>query len=49
VPQHGVPAQIERFDSQPSSAAGAAGSEQLPQPDWHVELQTPPPQLSLAV
>jgi hypothetical protein len=48
-PQQGVPAQTVRFDSHPSSAAGAAGCEQFPQPAWHVELQTPPVQASVAV
>ncbi len=30
-----------RFDSHPSSAAGASGVEQLPHPGAHVELHSP--------
>lgn len=40
--QHAVPAQVVKLDSHPSSAAGAAGWLQLPQPGWQVELQAPP-------
>ena len=37
------------FDSQPSSGLGAAGNEQLPQPAWHVDLQSPPVQSTVVV
>lgn len=39
--QHGVPAHVVKFDSQPSSGLGAAGSLQFPQPALQVELHTP--------
>jgi hypothetical protein len=41
VPQHGVPMHVVRFDSHPSSALGAEGSLQLPQPGRQLELHSP--------
>jgi hypothetical protein len=38
-----------RFDSQPSSAAGAIGVEQLPHPLAHVEVHSPLEQARVAV
>jgi hypothetical protein len=37
------------LDSHPSSAAGATGWEQFPQPDAHCDVQRPAPQESVVV
>ena len=47
--QQAEPAQTVMFDSQPSSGLGAAGKEQLPQPAWHVDLQSPAVHSSVVV